>query len=535
MGDSHLAGLRATDHGPGLIGNDRQDLFEWPYASLGLPAPPWSTLSRSRHQDDDTFRLLGDRLADSVSAELTFAEWFSRWDAGPWPVIIDRVALSSAGFGPRSKCMPATNKAEGSSVALATLKQHGLAIVSFPNILLITTDAELPKFNSRDRWAEPLAEALAWGCDRTDRFQNLGRWRGEPSPRVVSSAGEEATLQTKLPPGWSTLSFEAASWPKEDAFVYLIDVRSRIVSAWTLGVGCLLAWFWCGRRSVRRRVLVLTLLLVTCLCIEWLLPRRYAFYSAAVYLVTFGLLLIELGFVFRRARPVDRVVSRSGSSLVRRGAGAAVGVALAVLSLGWLVSVQAAVQADQQSVIEALFPYDGQLDPGRPPSTVVIRLADFKRLSLMAQREGPRPASVIRAVDAFHRVTRKGVLDVVVESEIELAATGRAPFTWDFPVAFARGIQVTLDGKRLPVSVESGGARGRVVIPEAGKHLLRIRRSAATKNEDGQEILSVPVNATPFARGRRASSGRPPNRRVDRAGYHGARARPVDGRTSRAN
>ena len=127
----------------------------------------------------------------------------------------------------------------------------------------------------------------------------------------------------------------------------------------------------------------------------------------------------------------------------------------------------------------------------------------------------------MRAVGAVHRVTRKSASDVVVESEIELMANGRAPFAWDFPVSFARDIQVTLDGKRLPVSIEPGGARGSVAIPEAGRHRLQIRRSAATESTTKGWKSSV----FPSTRCRSArvvvepASGRPARRRADRAGW----------------
>ena len=108
---------------------------------------------------------------------------------------------------------------------MATLKQYGLALVPFSNVFVITTEAELPRLESRDRWAELFAEALVWGSDRTDRFQTLARWRGEPSPRLVAAIGEEAALRIKLPPGWSAWRFEGQSWPEDDAFVYLIDTQ----------------------------------------------------------------------------------------------------------------------------------------------------------------------------------------------------------------------------------------------------------------------------------------------------------------------
>ncbi len=143
-------------------------------------------------------------------------------------MVVDRISLSSAGLGPKSQCVPTISKAEPGNVVKATLKQYGLTLVPFPNIFVITTVAELSRLESRDRWGERFAEALVWGSDRTDRFQSLARWRGEPSPKLVSAIGEEAALGIKLPPGWSAWRFEGRRWPKKDAFVYLIETRTRI-------------------------------------------------------------------------------------------------------------------------------------------------------------------------------------------------------------------------------------------------------------------------------------------------------------------
>ena len=489
---------RATDGGPGLIATDREELVGWPYAALGLPTPSWSRARAGGPRPGaEALRLVDDRLADSVSAELTFAEWFSRWDAGPWPVVVDRISLSSAGLGPKSQCVPTSSKAEPRNVVMATLQRYGLTLVPFRNVFVITTIAELPKLESREHWGEVIAEALVWGSDRTDRFQTLARWRGEPSPKFISAIGEEAAVRIKLPPGWSAWRFEGTNWPKDNAFVYLIETTTRMVTGWIIAGSSLLAWLWCGRRLARRRFIVLALVMALCLLGGWLLPSRYASYIAAEYLAAFGTLVIELGRVFWRPLAPNRVPRRSESSLVRHTVGAAVSVALAFLFLDRIAVAQA---ADQDSAILALFPYDGQFDPARPALNVILRLADFSRLKLLAASETPRPGSWVRAVEAVHRVARKSAFDVAVESEIELSASGRPPFAWEFPVSFARDIQVTLDGKRLPVSIKPGGASGEVAIPQAGKHLLRIQRSVVTKIEEGLECLSLSVNAMPAAR-----------------------------------
>jgi hypothetical protein len=489
---------RATDPGSGLIAIDRRKAFAWPYNALALPTPAWNSLGgRASPHDEDVLRLLGDRLTDSVSADLTFAEWFSRCDSGPRPVVIDRVALSAAGLGPKSQFVPTIAKNGSRSAALATLERHGLALAPLQSVFLITTERELTGLESRDRWSDELAEALAWGSDRSDRFQTLGRWRGEPSPKLTSASGAESAPGQKPPPGWSTWSFEGPTWPDQSASIYLIDMRARIVAGWMVAAICLLVWMrfraWFGRW----RLFFLASILVVCLLTERLLPARSASTSAGVYLGAFALLLIELGRGFWRPSVSSRAIRRPESSLVRRGAGTAVCVALIGISVGKVIAIEAAMQADKGSAILALFPYEGPFDPKRPAPDVILRLADFNRLSRMAESDDASPASVVRAVGALHRVTRQSGVDVVVESEIELTASGRAPFAWEFPVSFAHDIQVFLDGKRLPIAIEPGGARGRVSFAQAGEHRLRIRRSAATSNE---ESISIPVNAIPLSK-----------------------------------
>ena len=191
---------KATDCGSGWIANDRDNVWDWPDAPLGMWKPAWDLIrGRSGGENAELLRVLDHQLVDSAAAELTFAEWFTRWDSGPLPVVIDRVSLNSAGLGPRSQCVPSRVKAERRNVSLATLEQHGLAIVPFSNALLITTEMESSKFDQRDRWTQAIAESLLWGSDRTDRLQTLARWRGEASSKSASTVREEAAERSKLP------------------------------------------------------------------------------------------------------------------------------------------------------------------------------------------------------------------------------------------------------------------------------------------------------------------------------------------------
>jgi hypothetical protein len=492
---------KAADCGPGWIANDRDNAWDWPNAALGLWRPAWDLIrDKSRAEDPELLRVLDRQLVDAASAELTFAEWFSRWDAGPLPVVIDRVSLNSAGLGPKSQCVPSRVKAERRNISLATLDQYGLAMVPYSNALLITTVVDSPKFDQRERWNEAISESLVWGSDRTDRFQTLAHWRGEPSGASAATSGDEAAERSKLPHGWSTWRFAGPRWPARDSFVYLIDVNARIVKGWIIAASSLVVWFWSRRLLARRRFQVCSALMAGALLLEWMLPSRYASFTAALFVAAFVILIIELGHRVAQASTALRSGGHSASSRLRHLAASALGLVVAGVLWGGIASGQPAVQSERGSAILVLFPYEGSFDPTRPARDVILRLADFVRLSRLAEGAGAPPFGSVRAVSALHRVARNGPRDIVIDSEFELVAFGAPPFAWRIPIASARNIEATLDGKWLPIAIEPGAMMGSVTIPGAGSHRLRIHRSVAARTEAAFERLSLPVNALPSAR-----------------------------------
>src|SRR5262249_24379650 len=185
------------------------------------------------------------------------AGWFSRWAPGPWPLGVDRLALGSAGLGPKSPCDPSRVEGNGRSISAAALKQHNLTLVSFPASVLITTEREAERFRQPSRWAVAIAETLSWGSDRTDRFQTLARWPGEPSPRTGLALGDDSSEPVQSPPGWSAWRFSGAGWPGNDAFIHLIDVPRRILTGWILAGLGLSALIGSGRLLSRWRTFVL--------------------------------------------------------------------------------------------------------------------------------------------------------------------------------------------------------------------------------------------------------------------------------------
>jgi hypothetical protein len=494
-------GYEAVDWGPGLVAARVERSVGWPDGGLELWRRGWELLrGPTDGMSDELMRSLDQRLDESAGGELTFAEWFSRWDSGPRAVIIDRISLCALGLGPKSVCNPGRRPGKRVGISLETLEQHGLALVVFPSALLITSAAELPYFDDRIRSSGAVAQALLWGADRGDRLETLPQWRGESSPKAAALSGEEGVERLKLLEGWSTSRFTAPCWPGSDAYLYLIDVRAQVVSAWLIAAILLVAWVLCRRRIERLswRYPGLVALMSSALLIEWFVPSRYASYAAGAFCG--GLLVLVVGLARGIGRIGESPRRRTESSLVRRAEGAVLATGLLALLFARAASGQRAIEPGAAAPLLVLFPYDGEYDPNRAPESAILRLADFDRLTRLAEAEEVAPRSCLRAVRAVHHIRRKTGREVVVETELVLVASGQSPWVWRLPVSGAREIETTLDGRRIPLSIAPGGQLGAVAIPRAGDHVLVVRRSFATKSEAGFEVLGFAVNPIAVAR-----------------------------------
>ena len=210
--------------------------------------------------------------------------------------------------------------------------------------------------------------------------------------------------------------------------------------------------------------------------------------------------LIELGQGLRRGLFESGAAVRFNSRLFRRAAAAAVTATPARARVREACFRAAGGSARRGSRVLAFFPYEGQFDPTRPAANVILRLTDYARLSRLAGEDVSPPVPTVRALSASHTIKKQSGLTVTVESEIDLMASGQGPFTWRIPVASARDIEATLDGKRESILIEPGGQTGTVVVSPAGSHKLVLRRTARARREDGSETLRFPVNAVPSAR-----------------------------------
>ena len=181
--------------GSGLLPGDPGSAPNWPFGRLGVPDIAWpGSQTNTSAASDETLRRLDETLAGALSEDLTFAEWFTRWDSGTMPLLIDRLALSGAGLGPKSRCSPIRVDPRGQRVSLRTLQQFGLSLVRLETGLMITSQSEATRPDHVDEFQQAIGETLLWGSDRSDRFQTTARWRGEITPREVTAVGPAEPL-----------------------------------------------------------------------------------------------------------------------------------------------------------------------------------------------------------------------------------------------------------------------------------------------------------------------------------------------------
>jgi len=500
------AGWEPADWGEALFAYDSTESANWPFDALGI-SMRWSLWSWRRDSGGES-RLqkeLDGRLTNSAADTMSFGEWFTRWDSGPRPVVVDRLSLDLAGLGPKSPCvLNSVANHDRSDISAATFRRNGLALVPVHDAWVITTEEKASEFEEGDRFREAVTETLIWGSDRTDRLQTVARWRGEPSPKSTSAAVEGITDRSRLLPGWRTWRFSSSNWPSATVSVLVVDWRSRVVSAWLFAGILLLGYLVFRGWMVRWRALLLVSLMAGGVLLAAALPSRLTDYAAPVVIAGLAAIVLELAGGGPRRSPARRTAGQgSAEVLAGRVSRTVIGALVLGLLLPELTTAYALLEPDRNTAILALFPDDGAtFDPKKPARSVILRLADFNRLDRLSREATLRTTepSLVRALAASHRIARESARMIVVESDYTLSVSGQSPGIWELPVASTRDIVVTVDGKPQAISIKPGGAGAVVELPPAGRHVLRLRRTASTKTEANQEILRVPINAMPFAR-----------------------------------
>ena len=170
---------QARLYGPGLLPSDPGlvlDLALWFTGGSGTAGPAGNQARARTPTNTSPARRNPGRHA--VRRQSTFAEWFTRWDSGTTPLIIDRLALSAAGHGPRSRCTPNRVGPRGQLLSMRTLQQYGLTLLRLDSGLGRShPEGEAARSDQADNWLRAIGEALLWGSDRSDRFQTVARRR----------------------------------------------------------------------------------------------------------------------------------------------------------------------------------------------------------------------------------------------------------------------------------------------------------------------------------------------------------------------
>ncbi|MGA9922826.1 MAG: hypothetical protein WBQ29_05435 [Isosphaeraceae bacterium] len=490
---------QARSYGPGLLPSDPGAAPIWPFGSLGVPELRWPGREPGTRTDsDEILRRLDETLAGTPSEELTFAEWFTRWDSGTTPLIIDRLALSAAGHGPRSRCTPNRVGPRGQPLSMRTLQQYGLTLLRLDSGLVITSQGEAARSDQADNWLRAIGEALFWGSDRSDRFQTVARWRGEITPRDAPVGGSAEPLRAL--PGWSTWRFTGASWPGEASRVELRDEHSGLVAGWTVALLVVLGLSWLRSPSPHWAILLpITIVFLAVLFHLWQADDRGSF-SAGVFVGAMASLLYRLGSQLTAQRPRERSVPIQSGTTSTAAFRVPLRAAPLLLAVFLIPQDRAEARRDEEQPIPVLMPYEGTFQPGQAPEHVILRETDHQRLQELAQPRPPVEKESLILTGAVHHVAWSGDQEVSLVSDLELRSTAGAASTWKVPIARAHDITAALDGREVPVFIEAGGQQAAITIPGAGSFKLQVRRTATVAGDRLAESLDFPVNPMPSAR-----------------------------------
>ena len=539
------ASWRVSRWGPGLTTTDPA-VDDEPQAWNWLAPLRWARRWRSRRApgeldaDAQALRALDARVVDTRAEELSLGEWFLRWDAGSWPVVVDRVALASAGWGPRSPVAPPRTQPGKAGAAQAWLEPLGLTAMPVGGVILVTTreqaraipDDQLFREDKAAEWRAAVREAVAWGGDRSDRFQSVARWREEPVPRAAfRSDGTPADRFTQNRP---SRHFIATGWPDSGAEVDLVDVRGGMAWTWvTASIVLVLGLLATALPGTLRTAFTVGLLGVGAL-IWQNAPPRFSGPAFGLAAGAVGVACLGLGRSLpwpRRRRWRESRTSTFRRPPARQGLATPIiaGLVVAGIATPWALA-QVGAGAGAGAPIIALLPYDGPPDPSRPPGRVLLRLADYQRLRVLADEPAAPATRALRATSAVHRVSWRDHDAVAVESALALEAIGGTtegpPLDWSFPAEDAREIGATLDGTETPVRIEDGGKRATVRVDlatggvtGARTHALVIRRVVAAVA--GQRSISAALSINRIATARVEVALHPAGLRAEIPGARG--------------
>ena len=356
---------QARSYGPGLLPSDPEllrsgRLVHWGFRNCVGPAG-----NRHATDSDEILRRLDEILAGTPSEELTFAECFTRWDSGTTPLIIDRLALSGAGHGPRSRCIPNRVGPRGQPLSMRTLQQYGLTLLRLDSGLVITSQGEAARSDQADggseRWARHASGA---------RIDPIGSspWRG----------GEARSLPPTLP--WAARPSPCVRLPAGQPG----DSPARAGRARQVASSCAMSALASsrldGRASGRPRselvarpspqwaiLLPITIVFLAVLFHLWQADDRGSF-SAGVFVGAMASLLYRLGSQLTAQRPRERSVPIQSGTTSTAAFRVPLRAAPLLLAVFLIPQDRAEARRDEEQPIPVLMPYEGTFQPGQARS-----------------------------------------------------------------------------------------------------------------------------------------------------------------------
>ncbi|MDX2036470.1 MAG: hypothetical protein SFX72_07450 [Isosphaeraceae bacterium] len=434
--------------------------------------------------------VLVDRAESSRKADAaaTLSEWLLDLEGDPRPLLVDRLGLLEAGWGPRSQ-IRAGGVAE-------TLDGLGLVLRTYSTVLVVTTARAIGAEADGDRGelAGRFAEAIASGADRDDRFQSVERWRGEPTPRGWRSTALETWPRPDRDlSGWKTYRFLGTSWPAPEASVALTRRDTVRGIAWAMGCLSLAATIiLLSRRgdlgSIGHASLAGAALAAS--------ASSDATWSSIGNASCLGILL-GTSFSIRRlwSRGGGFVEDAPRSWWVRP-------VRRTTITAGCLAAMVGStsgmpIQDTRLERILVLLPYEGVPRAEAEPDRVLIRLADDRELRRWAASGADRLGPRITILDSSHVAVREAVDRVAVESvyRIEVEGEGRVP--WRFPIGRSIDIVADIDGRETPIAVALDQPEASLEPSRPGIHEIRIIRRVPLEMRFDRMSMRLPIRSCP--------------------------------------
>ncbi|MEO6810258.1 MAG: hypothetical protein ABI353_14175 [Isosphaeraceae bacterium] len=508
-------GLALVNADPGLSSNDpavawaRRAPGDWPDLKrrprpLSSPAALW--------------RELDARARATPTRETTLGDLLARWDSGRLPLIVDRIALASAGWGPRSRYLPPRLDPKTIDAARACLTPLGLTVRPLGNVLLVSSAKEAEaiarRFEDEPSVGRALVTALTRGSGPADRLQSVARWRGEPTPEPSTTG---PAVDAPLAEGRRVLHSVAVGWPEAETGIRLFDPRSRTARRWAAALAVLTLGLATRRISARRRAFGAALLLTMALmAAAWAAPHL-ASLAIGVICGSMAALAFWVGQALRPPwNPIGNRRSRSPDRRRRLGSSIVASLIALVISMSLAVAVAAEVEGEaatpegeparaveskttttskavpfDQPII-VLVPYDDVKELRLKGTRAVLLEADVARLRGLAEATPPPLGIELAASAAEHRVHLEGNERAVIESGFDLWVERDGPATWTLPVGQGHDLSARVDGDAVPIRIESGGTEASVAISGAGRHQLTVRRSVDLGPD---QTLNLPINA----------------------------------------